>query len=252
MFVPGRDEVIVGRGVFAQFGEVDLGREVRWGSQAWRVVGVFAAGGSVSESEVWTDAVVLRGVYRRGNTVQIVRAQLESPAAIERVKASLETDPRVNVTVRSERAFYADQSRILLALIRYVGSALAVLMGIGAVFAALNTMYSAVSSRTREIATLRALGFGAGPVVTSVLLESAVLGLVGGVIGGVLVYLVLNGYQASTLNWGSFSQLTFAFTVTPSLLVTGLGYSLILGLVGGLLPGVRAARMPVTTGLREL
>ena len=252
MFVPGRDEVIVGRGVFAQFGEVDLGREVRWGSQAWRVVGVFAAGGSVSESEVWTDAVVLRGVYRRGNTVQIVRAQLESPAALERVKASLEHDPRVNVTVRSERAFYADQSRILLALIKYVGSTLAVLMGIGAVFAALNTMYSAVSSRTREIATLRALGFGAGPVVTSVLLESALLGLVGGVAGGVLVYLVLNGYQASTLNWGSFSQLTFAFTVTPSLLVTGLGYSLILGLVGGLLPGVRAARMPVTTGLREL
>jgi putative ABC transport system permease protein len=252
MFVPGRDEVIVGRGVFAQFGDVDLGREVKWGSQSWRVVGVFAAGGSVSESEVWTDAVVLRGVYRRGNTVQIVRAQLESPAAIERVRASLEHDPRVNVTVRSERAFYADQSRILLALIKYVGSTLAVLMGIGAVFAALNTMYSAVSSRTREIATLRALGFGAGPVVTSVLLESAMLGLVGGVVGGLLVYLVLNGYQASTLNWGSFSQLTFAFTVTPSLLVTGLVYSLILGLVGGLLPGVRAARMPVTTGLREL
>jgi putative ABC transport system permease protein len=252
MFVPGRDEVIVGRGVFAQFGEVDLGREVKWGSQSWRVVGVFEAGGSVSESEVWTDAVVLRGVYRRGNTVQIVRAQLESPAAIERVKASLEHDPRVNVTVRSERAFYADQSRILLALIKYVGSTLAVLMGIGAVFAALNTMYSAVSSRTREIATLRALGFGAGPVVTSVLLESAVLGLAGGAVGGLLVYLVLNGYQASTLNWGSFSQLTFAFTVTPSLLVTGLGYSLILGLVGGLLPGIRAARMPVTTGLREL
>jgi putative ABC transport system permease protein len=252
MFVPGRDEVIVGRGVFAQFGEVDLGREVKWGSQSWRVVGVFEAGGSVSESEVWTDAVVLRGVYRRGNTLQIVRAQLESPAAIERVKASLEQDPRVNVTVRSERAFYADQSRILLALIKYVGSTLAVLMGIGAVFAALNTMYSAVSSRTREIATLRALGFGAGPVVTSVLLESAVLGLAGGSVGGLLVYLVLNGYQASTLNWGSFSQLTFAFTVTPSLLVTGLGYSLILGLVGGLLPGIRAARMPVTTGLREL
>jgi putative ABC transport system permease protein len=252
MFVPGRDEVIVGRGVFAQFGEVDLGREVKWGSQSWRVVGVFAAGGSVSESEVWTDAVVLRGVYRRGNTVQIVRAQLESPEAIERVKASLEHDPRLNVTVRSERAFYADQSRILLALIRYVGTTLAVLMGIGAVFAALNTMYSAVSSRTREIATLRALGFGAGPVVTSVLLESAVLGLLGGVAGGLLVYLVLNGYQASTLNWGSFSQLTFAFTVTPSLLVTGLWYSLILGLVGGLLPGVRAARMPVTMGLREL
>ncbi|HET9693313.1 MAG TPA: FtsX-like permease family protein, partial [Steroidobacteraceae bacterium] len=252
MFRPGQDEVIVGRGVFAQFGNVDLGAQVKWGSQTWRVVGVFAAAGSVSESEVWTDAVVLRGVYRRGNTVQIVRARLDSPAALATVKASLEHDPRLNVAVRSERAFYADQSRILIALIRYVGTTLAVLMGIGAVFAALNTMYSAVSSRTREIATLRALGFGAAPVVMSVLLEAAVLGLIGGAIGGLLVYLVLNGYQASTLNWGSFSQLTFAFTVTPRLLVTGLGYSLILGLVGGLLPGLRAARMPVTTGLREI
>lgn len=252
MFRPGQNEVIVGRGVFAQFGNVDLGREVTWGSQAWRIVGVFAAGGSVSESEVWTDIVVLRGVYRRGNTVQIVRAQLESPAALAQVRASLEHDPRLNVSVRSERAFYADQSRILLALIKYVGTTLAVLMGVGAVFAALNTMYSAVSSRTREIATLRALGFGAAPVLTSVLLEAALLGLIGGVLGGVLVYFALNGYQASTLNWGSFSQLTFAFTVTPRLLVTGLWYSLILGLVGGLLPGLRAARMPVTAGLREL
>jgi putative ABC transport system permease protein len=251
MFRPGQNEVIIGRGVFAQFGNVDLGREVTWGSQTWRVVGVFAAGGSVSESEVWTDAVVLRGVYRRGNSVQIVRAQLESAAALQSLKASLERDPRLNVAVRSERAFYADQSRILIALIKYVGTTLAVLMGIGAVFAALNTMYSAVSSRTREIATLRALGFGATPVVASVLLEAAVLGLLGGMLGGLLVYFGLNGYQASTLNWGSFSQLAFAFTVTPQLLMTGLWYSLILGLVGGLLPGLRAARMPVTTGLRE-
>ena len=158
----------------------------------------------------------------------------------------------MNVSVRTEREFYADQSRILIALIKYVGTTIAVLMGLGAIFAALNTMYSAVSARTREIATLRALGFGAAPVVTSVLLESAMLGLLGGVVGGVLVYFALNGYQASTLNWASFSQITFAFTVTPTLLVTGLWYSLILGLVGGLLPGLRAARMPVTTGLREL
>jgi putative ABC transport system permease protein len=225
---------------------------VNWGSQTWRVVGVFEAGGSISESEVWTDLVVLRGVYRRGNTVQVVRAQLTSPAALAAVKASLENDPRVNVSVRSEREFYADQSRILVGLIKYVGTTIAVLMGVGAIFAALNTMYSAVSSRTREIATLRALGFGAAPVVTSVLLESAVLGLLGGIVGGLLVYFALNGYQASTLNWASFSQITFAFTVTPKLLVTGLWYSLILGLVGGLLPGIRAARLPVTTGLREL
>ncbi|MDQ1242750.1 MAG: putative transport system permease protein [Pseudomonadota bacterium] len=252
MFEPGKDEVIVGRGVFAQFGNVDLGREVTWGSHVWRVVGVFEAGGSVSESEVWTDLSVLQGVYRRGNTVQVVRAQLESPAALAELARWLDTDPRVNVSVRSEREFYADQSRILVTLIRYVGTSIAVLMGIGAVFAALNTMYSAVSSRTREIATLRALGFGAAPVLASVLLEAIVLGLLGGIAGGALVYLGLNGYQASTLNWASFSQISFAFTVTPQLLVTGLGYSLILGLVGGLLPGLRAARMPIAAGLREL
>jgi putative ABC transport system permease protein len=252
MYEPGKDEVIVGRGAFAQFGNVDLGREVTWGSHAWRVVGVFEAGGSVSESEVWTDLTVLQGVYRRGNSVQVVRAQLVSPGVLEKMRRSLDADPRVDVSVRSEREFYADQSRILVTLIRYVGTTIAVLMGIGAIFAALNTMYSAVSSRTREIATLRALGFGAAPVLVSVLLEAMLLGLAGGLVGGVLVYLGLNGYQASTLNWASFSQITFAFTVTPRLLVTGLAYSLILGLVGGLLPGLRAARLPVTTGLREL
>jgi len=252
MFEAGKDEVIVGRGAFAQFGNVDLGREVTWGSHVWRVVGVFEAGGSVSESEVWTDLSVLQGVYRRGNSVQVVRAQLESPAALEGLARWLDADPRVNASVRSERQFYADQSRILVTLIRYVGTTIALLMGFGAVFAALNTMYSAVSSRTREIATLRALGFGAAPVVVSVLLEAVVLGLLGGVVGGALVYLGLNGYQASTLNWASFSQVTFAFTVTPALLVTGMVYSLILGLVGGCLPALRAARLPVTAGLREL
>jgi putative ABC transport system permease protein len=184
--------------------------------------------------------------------VQIVRARLESPGSIGTLERWLDADPRIDASVRTERAFYADQSRILIAMIRYVGTTIAVLMGIGAVFAALNTMYSAVSSRTREIATLRALGFGATPVVVSVLFEAVVLGLLGGVVGGALVYFALNGYQASTLNFASFSQVTFAFTVTPALLVTGLGYSLILGLVGGLLPALRAARLPVTEGLREL
>jgi putative ABC transport system permease protein len=251
MFEPGKDEVIIGRGAFAQFGNVDLGRIVTWGSQDWRVVGVFEAGGSVAESEVWTDLTVLQGVYRRGNAVQVVRVQLTSPAAVDTLERWLDADPR-DPTVLSEREFYADQSRILIAMIRYVGTTIAILMGVGAVFAALNTMYSAVSTRTREIATLRALGFGATPVIASVLLEAVALGLLGGLLGGALVYLGLNGYQASTLNWASFSQITFAFTVTPGLLVTGLVYSLILGFVGGLLPALRAARMPVTTGLREL
>ncbi len=252
MFRSGTNEVIVGRGVFAQFGNVDLGREVRWGSQTWTVVGVFEAGGSVSESEVWTDLTVLQGVYRRGSSVQSIRVRLVSPAALGQLQQALESDPRVNVSVRSERQFYADQSRVLIALVKYVGTTIAVLMGVGAVFAALNTMYSAVSSRTREIATLRALGFGAAPVLVSVLAEAVTLGLLGGIVGGLVVYFGLNGYQASTLNWASFTQITFAFTVTPQLLLTGLGYSLILGLVGGLLPGLRAARMPVVAGLREL
>jgi len=252
MFERGKDEVIVGRGAFAQFGNIELGQTVTWGSHDWTVVGLFEAGGSVSESEVWTDLTVLQGVYRRGNSVQVVRAQLTNAAAIATMRRALEADPRVNVSVRTEREFYADQSRILIALIRYVGTAIAILMGAGAVFAALNTMYSAVSSRTREIATLRALGFGSSPVIVSVLLEAMGLGLLGGLIGGVLVYFTLNGAQASTLNWASFTQISFAFTVTPALIVTGLVYSLILGLVGGLLPGIRAARMPVTAGLREL
>jgi len=251
-FEPGRNEVIVGRGALAQFGNIELGREVVWGSQSWRVVGVFEAGGSVSESEVWGDLTVLQGVYRRGNTVQVVRARLVSKESLGMVKSWLAADPRVNVTVRTEREFYADQSRVLITLIRYVGGVIAVLMGVGAVFAALNTMYSAVSSRTREIATLRALGFGAAPVVASVLFEALALGLLGGVAGGALVYLVLNGNQASTLNWASFSQITFAFTVTRELLLTGIVYALVLGLAGGLLPALRAARMPVTAGLREL
>ena len=252
MFERGKDEVIVGRGAFSQFGNMDLGRKVTWGSHEWRVVGVFESGGSVSESEVWTDLSVLQGVYRRGNSVQVVRARLNSAAALATLKDALAGDPRVNAAARAERDFYADQSRILVMLINYVGTTIALLMGVGAVFAALNTMYSAVSSRTREIATLRALGFGATPVVVSVLLEAAVLGMLGGVAGGVLVYFGLNGYRASTLNWASFSQIAFAFTVTPRLLLTGLVYALVLGFIGGLLPGLRAARLPVTVGLREL
>jgi putative ABC transport system permease protein len=251
MFNPGQDEVIVGRGVFAQFGNVDLGSEVKWGPQSWRVVGVFEAGGSVSESEVWTDAVVLRGVYRRGNTVQIVRAQLESPAALATVRASLEHDPRLNVTVRSERAFYADQSRILLALIKYVGTTLAVLMGIGAVFAALNTMYSAVSERKREIATLRALGFGTSSVVVAFLFEALFIAAVGGVLGCILV-LPVNGLTTGTLNFQTFSHLSFAFRITPLLLGFGLGFALLMGLVGGLPPALRAARLPITVALRDM
>jgi putative ABC transport system permease protein len=152
----------------------------------------------------------------------------------------------------TERDYYERQSRTLIALVSTIGATIAVLMGLGAVFAALNTMYSAVSTRTREIATLRALGFGSVPVVISVLTEALLIGLAGGVIGALIAYFAFNGVRASTMNFTTFSQITFAFTVTPMVLVLGVVYALILGFIGGLLPGLRAARLPITTGLREL
>jgi putative ABC transport system permease protein len=251
-FTPGTTEVIVGRGASAQFAGLELGKQVRWGSTNWSVVGIFEDEGSVSESEVWTDATVLQGAYQRGTSYQSVRVRLTNPSVLQSFKDALTADPRLNVRVFTEKQFYEEQSRILRTLISTVGNAIALLMGIGAIFGALNTMYTAVSSRTREIATLRAIGFSAGPVVASVLTEALVLGLLGGVLGGVIAYVGFNGIRASTMNFATFSQLTFAFTVTTPLLIQGLVYSLLLGLVGGLLPSWRAARLPIVTGLREL
>jgi putative ABC transport system permease protein len=195
---------------------------------------------------------VLQGAYQRGTSYQSVRARLTSADAFPAFRDALTTDPRLNVRVYTEREYYEQQSRTLVAVVSSIGVVIGVLMGLGAVFAALNTMYSAVASRTREIATLRALGFGALPVVFSVLLEAVLLGLVGGLIGVASAYLTLNGLQASTMNFATFSQITFAFTVTPELLVRGLVYAVILGFFGGLFPGIRAARLPIITGLREL
>lgn len=252
MFTPGRFEVIVGRGAAAQFAGLDVGKQVRWGTTDWHVVGLFDDGGSVSESEIWTDATVLQGAYRRGSSYQSVRLQLASPAAITQLKDELSIDPRLNIKVRSEYEYYSEQSKSLSLLINYVGYTVALLMGLGAIFGALNTMYSAVSARTREIATLRALGFGAWPVVSSVVTESLLLGLLGGAIGCAVAYLGFNGIRASTMNWNSFSQITFAFAVTPALLGKGLLYALALSFVGGIMPGIRAAKLPIITGLREL
>jgi putative ABC transport system permease protein len=252
MFTPGTFEVVVGRGAAAQFSGLEVGRTVQSGSTNWVVTGHFADRGSVAESEIWTDATVLQGAYNRGASYQSVRARLVSADALQSFKDALTADPRLNVRVLTEREYYEEQSESLVTLVSYVGVAIAVLMGLGAVFAALNTMYSAVSTRTREIATLRALGFGAFPVIFSVLTEALLIGLVGGAIGMAIAYLAFNGMQASTLNFSSFSQITFAFTVTPSLLAQGLIYALTLGLLGGLLPSLRAARLPIIAGLREL
>lgn len=251
-FTPGKFEVIVGRGAVKQFAGLEVGSQLRWGTTQWTVTGIFADRGSVAESEIWTDATVLQGAYNRGTSYQSVRARLTSANAMQSFKDALTADPRLNVKVFSEKQFYEEQSRTLQMLVKYVGTSIAVLMGLGAIFAALNTMYSAVASRTREIATLRALGFGAGPVIVSVLVEALMIGLIGGVIGMAISYFAFNGMQASTMNFATFSQITFAFTVTPRLLLQALLYALILGFIGGLLPSLRAAKLPITSGLREL
>jgi len=251
-FTPGTFEIIAGRGASQQFAGLTVGNKLRWGTTDWTVVGIFEDRGSVAESEVWTDATVLQGAYNRGTTYQSMRVKLTSPEAYRAFEDALTTDPRLNVRMFTEREYYEKQSRTLIALVSTIGTVIAVLMGLGAVFAALNTMYSAVSTRTREIATLRALGFGAAPVIISVLTEALLIGLVGGVIGALVSYFAFNGVRASTMNMTTFSQITFAFTVTPTVLVLGLIYALLLGFIGGLLPSLRAARLPITTGLREL
>jgi putative ABC transport system permease protein len=251
-FEPGRNEVVVGKAAASQFRGLDLGNHLRWGENEWTVVGIFEANGGLPESEIWCDVGVLQPAYRRGSTFQSVYAKLDSPAAFTTFKDALTADPRLDVKVVREDEYYAEQSRTLTGLIRIIGAFITVVMGAGAVFAALNTMYAAVAARTREIATLRALGFRAGPVVVSVLAESLLLALVGGVLGAVVAWVAFDGFQTSTLNWATFSQLSFSFAVTPPLIVLGIACSLLMGLIGGLFPAIRAARLPVATALREL
>ena len=206
MFQTGTNEIIVGRAASQQFDGLYVGRTVRWGESTWQVVGIFDANGSVAESELWCDARVLQPAYRRGNSYQSVLARLESADSFQVLKDTLTADPRLQVTVLRERDYYAEQSRVMQMIIRTIGVGIAALMGLGAIFGAVNTMYSAVSSRTREIATLRALGFGRMPVVVSVLIEAVLLSLIGGVIGGALAWAAFDGYQTATMNWQSFSK----------------------------------------------
>jgi putative ABC transport system permease protein len=251
-FEAGRNEIVAGRGAAAQFAGLEVGRTIQWGHNTWTVVGIFDTGGTVADSEVWCDAGVLQPLYRRGNSFQVVYAKLESAALYDSFKRALTSDPRLNLEVQRESEYYAEQSQTIVNLITTLGTLIAGLMGIGAVFGAINTMYSAVAARTREIATLRAIGFRGGPVVVSVLTEALLLALVGGIIGGVIAYVGFNGFRTSTMNWQTFSQVAFAFAVTPRLIAAGIVYALVMGLIGGVFPAIRAARLPVVTALREM
>ena len=252
MLRPGTNEIVVGRAASGQFAGLSVGSVQNWGQNRWDVVGIFDAGGGISESEIWSDARVLQPAYRRGNSYQSVYVRLESAEALQKFKDALTTDPRISVTAVPEQEYYAGQSEVLHQIITTIGYLIAGLMGIGAIFGAVNTMYTAVASRTREIATLRALGFGNFPVVFSVLTESVVLAIIGGLFGGLAAWLAFDGYQTSTMNFQSFSQVSFAFAVTPTLLAQALTFAIVMGLFGGLFPAWRAARLPVVTALREL
>ncbi len=252
MFEWGLNEMIVGVGALYEFEGLEVGSTITVAQEEWPVVGIFEAGGSLAETEIWVDASVLQPAYRRGNSYQAVYAKLESADVFGPFKDALTSDPRLNVKPMRESEYYEAQSAMLYNLVTGLGTLIAVIMGLGAVFGALNTMYTAVSSRAREIATLRALGFHSGPVVISVLFESLLLALAGGLIGAAAAWFVFDGFRAATLNFTSFSQVAFAFDVSPVLLVRGILFAMLIGLIGGLFPAIRAARQPVANALREL
>ena len=250
-FAPGRNEVIAGAGAARAFAGLEVGRKLRIGQNEWDIVGTFSGGGGAAESEIWTDAAVLQPAYNRGDSFQSVFVKLASPAAFQQFKDAVTSNPQLKVKAMRQSDFLAEQSEMLTRFIQTLGFAIATLMAVGALFGALNTMYSAVAARTREIATLRALGFGSSPVILSVMFESLLLALLGGGIGAAAAYFAFDGFKAATINWQTFSQVAFAFTVTPQLLVQAIFWAIILGLLGGLFPAVRAARLPIALALRE-
>jgi putative ABC transport system permease protein len=250
MFQSGLREMVVGRGVISAFEGAEIGKVVRMRGSDWTVVGVFESG-DAAESEVWVDLGTAQSTFRRGGSVSSVLAQLDGDGAMDKLKASLATDPRLASDVTTQRQYLGAQTKDFRRMIETLGKFLVVVMGLGAIFAALNTMYAAVAARSREIATLRAIGFGSMPVLVSVMVEALVLSALGGLLGATIAYLLFNNVSLSTLG-ANFTQVVFSFKVTPALVGKGLIIAVVIGFLGGLLPAVRAARLPITTALREL
>jgi len=250
-FTPGLRELIVGRGAARQFAGLVPGHTIRLGSQTWTVAGVFASGDAL-ESEIWADANVVAGTYERGSSRNSVTVRLADANGFKAFKAALEANPQLKIDASTTLDFFSKQSEGTATIIRVIGIVVGVIMAIGAMFGALNTMFAAVAARAREIATLRAIGFAGLPVVVAILLETMLLALAGGVLGGALAWLLFNGYAASTMAAGTVGKLSFELHVTAGVLWQGLKWALAIGFIGGLFPAVRAATMPVTTALREL
>lgn len=249
-FQPGLREIIVGKGALRQFGGLQVGASLKLGNQPWTVVGVFASGDAM-ESELWADAPVVADTYRRGSSRNSATVKLESPAAIQAFSTALENNPQLKVKASTTLEFFTKQSERMTQVLRIIGITVGAIMAVGAVFGALNTMFAAVASRAREIATLRAIGFRGMPVVVAVMLETTLLALLGGLIGGATAWLMFHGFEASTMSAGAVGKLSFSLAVSPQLLWEGIKWALAIGFVGGLFPAVRAASLPVTTALRE-
>jgi putative ABC transport system permease protein len=251
-FTPGLPEMVVGKNAVKSYVGLDMGSKIPMGGLQWEVVGILDGGGSAFDSELWADADVVNQAYQRPKGLfQSATVRLVSAEALSDFKRTLEGDPRLTVQAESEVEYYAKSSRMLTSLIYGLGTLVAAVMGIGAIFGALNTMYSAVSERSREVATLRAIGFGSGAVVTSFVMEALFIAFLGGLLG-CLVVLPINGLTTGTMNWQTFSHLAFAFKITPTLLGLGVAFALFMGLVGGVPPAIHAARLPVATALRDL
>jgi putative ABC transport system permease protein len=248
MFSPGSNEIVVGKALIREFQGFDLGQTVKFGTSQWTVVGLFEAEGSVFESEIWADLPVVQSLFRRNNVFQTVRVRLDGPSALAPLKSYVENDPRLKLDVKTEAQYFADQAAQTSDLIQKLGWPLAIAMAFGALAGALNTMYSSVAARATEIATLRAIGFGAFPAFAGTLIESLVLAVIGGAVGAVATYLIFDGFSASTLG-ASFTQVVFNFALTPALIAQGIILALVVGLIGGLFPAIRAARMPIVSGL---
>jgi putative ABC transport system permease protein len=252
MFTPGLAELVVGKNAHLSYAGLNIGNTISLGKLNWKIVGIFDAGGSAFDSDIWGDENLVGPAYNRPQTLfQSVTVHLSSPAAFQQLKDAATTDPRLNVDVTREIDYYSKQSNRLTTLITVLGGLVASVMAIGAVFGALNTMYSAVAERGREIATMRALGFGGPSVVFSFVIEALLIAFVGGLVGCVAV-LPLNGLTTGAMNLQTFSHVAFAFKITPELLTKGIVFALVMGLIGGFLPAVRAATMPVAAALREL
>jgi putative ABC transport system permease protein len=249
MLEPGSNEIVVGKALLREFDGFELGQTVKFGAGRWTVVGVFEADGSVFESEIWADLPVLQSYFKRDNVFQTVRARLDSPAVLNRLQQYVDTDPRLQLDAKSEAAYFAEQASRTSGLIRKLGWPLAIAMAFGALAGALNTMYSSVATRTVEVATLRAIGFGGMSAFVGTLTESLILAAIGGLLGAAGAFLIFDGLSASTLG-ASFTQVVFSFKLSPTLAAEGVALALIVGLIGGIFPGIRAGRMAIVTGLQ--